>query len=117
MDPNQGRGRKRDGGISEEAPLKTDDEVDDDLRLAMGMVSRHGKKEPKRPTIRQRKIVEELTQAHGEDVEAMAKDHKRNKMQLSAGTLRHLIEACEYWPQGSGVDFRVPVKGLWTKGV
>lgn len=116
MDPNEGHGRKMNEGIEvSNAALKTDDELDDDVRRTLGKSSLvHGKTAPKRPTDKQRKIIEALKQAHGDDIRAMAMDHKRNKMQLSAGVLTELIHACEYWPKGSGVDFRVPHKRLWT---
>jgi hypothetical protein len=116
MDPNEGHGRKTRGGIRvSEADLKTDEELDDDLRRTLGKESLiHGKAAPKRPTDRQRKIIEDLQRAHGDDVRSMAMDHKRNKMQLSAGVLSELIRACQYWPKGSGVDFRVPNKKLWS---
>lgn len=117
MDPNEGHGRKSTGGITiNAADFKTDDELDDDVRRSLGKKSTiHGKAAPKRPTDRQRRIIEELQKAHGDDVRSMSMDHKRNKMQLSAGVLTELIRACEHWPKGSGVDFRVPNKRLWTK--
>lgn len=116
MDPNEAHGRKTRGGIDvSEANLKTDEELDDDLRRSLGKESLvHGKAAPKRPTDRQRKIIEDLQLVYGDDVRSMAMDHKRNKMQLSAGVLTELIRACDYWPKGSGVDFRVPNKRLWT---
>lgn len=113
MDPNEGHGRKKEQGINLGQETKNDDELDDDLRRTMGMVSHKGKSLPKRPTDRQRRIVQQLRQVHGDDVQAMARDHKRNKMQISAAKLQSMIESCDYWPEKSGVDFRVPVKGLW----
>jgi len=116
MDPNEGHGRNTRGGLRLEEEPKEDEQLDDDLRRTMGMQSLvHGKAAPKRPTDRQRRIIAELQKVHGEDVNAMMMDHKRNKMQLSAAALTDLIRACEYWPKNSGVDFRVPIKGLWTK--
>ena len=47
----------------------------------------------------------------------MMLDHKRNTMQLSEAVLKEMMRACDYWPEGSGVDFRVPKKRLWTRGV
>lgn len=116
MDPNEGHGRKTRGGINPETEVKSDEDLDDDLRVTLGKQSLiHGPAAPKRPTDRQRRVVAELQKVHGDDVAAMMMDHKRNKMQLSAGALKELIRACEYWAPGSGVDFRVPVKSLWTK--
>ena len=40
-------------------------------------------------------------------------DRRLNPMQHSEGELSKLIAAYHYWRPGSGVDFRVPVKGLW----
>ncbi|WPT14129.1 hypothetical protein PSENEW3_00000260 [Picochlorum sp. SENEW3] len=116
MDPNEGHGRKTRGGINPETEVKSDEDLDDDLRVTLGKQSLiHGPAAPKRPTDRQRRVIAELQKVHGDDVAAMMMDHKRNKMQLSAGALKELIRACEYWAPGSGVDFRVPVKSLWTK--
>jgi len=116
MDPNEGHGRKKRGGINLETEVKSDEELDDDLRVSLGKQSLiNGPAAPKRPTDRQRWVIAELQKAHGDDVAAMMMDHKRNRMQLSAGALKELIRACEYWAPGSGVDFRVPIKSLWTK--
>mmetsp|Transcript_12872 Transcript_12872/g.36901 ORF Transcript_12872/g.36901 Transcript_12872/m.36901 type:complete len:192 (-) Transcript_12872:43-618(-) len=122
-DPNQGRGRHKQTGIvvDEERVNDADDDkgqIDDDLRRALGRESLiHGKAAPKRPTKRQRGVIARLREAHGEDVRAMMLDHKRNTMQLSEAVLKEMMRACDYWPEGSGVDFRVPKKRLWTRGV
>jgi len=118
MDPNEGRGRKpaSDGGLSNKVEKK-DEELDTDLKRTLSIRNDGDNKvAPKRPTDRQRATVSLLQKFHGDDIEAMVKDHKRNKMQLTAAKLRTLIEACNFWAQGSGVDFRTPAKGLWTSG-
>jgi hypothetical protein len=119
MDPNMGHGRHTQKGIKvDKARIERDNDeaLDDDLRRTLGKTSLvHGKAAPKRPTERQRRIVAELQKAHGDDIRSMMLDHRRNKMQMSMATLTELIRACDYWPSGSGVDFRVPVKRLWTK--
>jgi hypothetical protein len=121
--PNQGHGRHKQTGIvvNEERVNDADDDngqIDDDLRRALGKESLlHGKAAPKRPTKRQRGVVASLREAHGDDVRSMMLDHKRNKMQLSEAVLTEMMRACDYWPEGSGVDFRVPKKRLWTRGV
>jgi hypothetical protein len=120
MNPNEGHGRHTQPGITvdeERINNALDDkgQLDDDLRRTLGKQSIvHGKAAPKRPTDRQRRIIADLQKAHGDDVRSMMMDHKRNKMQLSEAVLKELIRACEHWPKGSGVDFRVPVKRLWT---
>ena len=122
-DPNKGHGRHTQAGITvnEERVNDAEDDkgqLDDDLRRALGKESLiHGKAAPKRPTKRQRAIIANLRNTHGDDVRAMMLDHKRNKMQLSEAVLTELIRACDYWPEGSGVDFRVPKKSLWTRGI
>jgi len=116
MDPNEGRGRKTEGGLSNKVERK-DEELDTDLKRTLSIKNKGDEKlAPKRPTDRQRETVSLLQKFHGDDIEAMVKDHKRNKMQLSAARLRTLIEACNFWAKGSGVDFRTPAKGLWTSG-
>ena len=123
FDPNQGRGRHKQTGIvvNDERVNDADDDkgqLDDDLRRALGKESLiHGKAAPKRPTKPQRRIIADLREAHGEDVRLMMLDHKRNKMQFSEAVLKEMMRACDYWPEGSGVDFRVPKKRLWTRGV
>ena len=74
-----------------------------------------GKAAPKRLTTHQRQIVARLLEAHGEDVGAMLHDRRLNAMQHSEGVLRQLIESYHHWKEGSGVDFRVPNKRLWSK--
>ena len=116
MDPNEGRGRKTEGGLSNKVEKK-DEDLDTDLKKTLSIKNKDDEKvAPKRPTDRQRATVAQLQKFHGDDIEAMVKDHKRNKMQLSAAKLKTLIEACEFWARGSGVDFRTPAKGLWTAG-
>jgi hypothetical protein len=87
-----------------------DTNVDDDLTAAMGKTRSSGKAPPKRPTPRQRQSVARLIEAHGGDIDRMSRDRKLNPMQQTSAELRRLIEACEYWKEQSGVDFRVPNK-------
>lgn len=60
---------------------------------------------PQPPDIRTRPILN--------TPQAMMMDRRLNPMQHSEGALKQLIESFQYWKSGSGVDFRVPVKGLW----
>ena len=71
-----------------------------------------GKAPPKRPTPRQRQLIERLLSVHGSNIAAMVKDRKLNAMQHSEGQLRTLIESCDYWKGKNGVDFRAPIKSI-----
>lgn len=115
LDPNEGFGRNQ-----RAAPLKTPEqreaadgathEDDDELRAACGKERKSGAAPPKRLTTHQRAIVERLVDAHGDDVEAMFRDRKRNPMQHSVGKLRELLESFRAWGAQSKHDFRVPNK-------
>ncbi|KAL4458495.1 hypothetical protein ABPG75_013360 [Micractinium tetrahymenae] len=91
-----------------EAPIQ-----DDELKAACAQVRSTGKALPKRLTAHQRQIVGRLLAAHGDDIQAMARDRKLNSMQHSEAVLRALVESYSFWKEGSGVDFRVPNKRLW----
>lgn len=114
-----GRNTKTDKIESKATAIAPDDPIDikdDDLLAAMGKMRSSGKAPPKRPTPRQKSIVAALVAAHGESEAgfvAMSKDRKRNPMQHTVGELKKLIESVNYWKGKTGVDFRVPVKGLW----
>lgn len=97
----------------EDVDQEEEEELDDDLNAAMAKVRKSGKADPKRITAHQRKIVEGLINAHGDDVDKMAHDRKLNKMQHSKGYLTKLIESYHFWDKNSGQDFRVPNKRLW----
>ena len=112
-----GRNRKSDAFATKAAQLAdvdvTEQTLDEDLKVAMAQQRSTGKAAPKRPTPRQRQIVERLLAAHGSDIDAMFRDKRLNAMQHSKGVLQEMIEACDYWSGKTGVDFRVPNKGLW----
>lgn len=115
-DVNSRRGRNsRSASIDAKVAAVDDPVLDEDLAAAMGHMRSSGKAPPQRPTPRQRTIVQRLTDAHGDDVDAMTKDIKLNAMQHSKGQLIKLIESCKYWSQKGnvGVEFRVPTKRLW----
>lgn len=84
-----------------------------DLRAVLGKVRSTGRAAPKRLTKHQRDIVARLIVAHGDDTRAMMMDRKLNPMQHSEGALHKLIASYRHWGPGAGVEFRVPVKGLW----
>eukprot|EP00882_Tetradesmus_deserticola_P010806 GHRQ01011416.1.p2 GENE.GHRQ01011416.1~~GHRQ01011416.1.p2 ORF type:complete len:196 (+),score=75.08 GHRQ01011416.1:250-837(+) len=113
LDPNEGFGRNK-----RTAPLKSKEEReaedggtysdDDELRVVCNQQRKTGKAPPKRLTSHQRQIVEKLTAAHGEDVQAMFRDRKLNPMQHSVGKLTELLEAYRHWRPQDKHDFRVP---------
>mmetsp|Transcript_10412 Transcript_10412/g.18865 ORF Transcript_10412/g.18865 Transcript_10412/m.18865 type:complete len:184 (-) Transcript_10412:98-649(-) len=92
----------------------TEDFADDDeLRALNNKQRKTGKAAPKRLTPHQKQIVERLIEAHGDDVEAMARDRKLNELQHSEGKLRMMLDSFSHWKGATGVDFRVPHKRLW----
>ena len=122
VDANLGFGRNKrpdrlagaqERSVRGESESEGEEALDDDLKAAMAKVRSTGKAAPKRLTPRQRQIVEALIKAHGEDVDAMTRDRKRNAMQHTKAQLQALIGSYQHWSENSGVDFRVPTKGLW----
>jgi len=87
---------------------------DDDLREAAGMRRRDGASAPKRRlTATQTAVVSALVAAHGDDVAAMARDTKRNRMLLPASKLRELLKRREVAAGDARHGFRAPRKSLW----
>ncbi|KAG7669887.1 hypothetical protein Ndes2526A_g06189 [Nannochloris sp. 'desiccata'] len=116
-DVNAGTGRNRRSDIlANKVPQIPDDQLDasldEDLKVAMAQQRNSGKAPPKRPTPRQRQLIERLLAAHGSNVAAMVRDRKLNAMQHSEGVLQSLIESCDYWRGNTGVDFRAPIKSI-----
>eukprot|EP00775_Hariotina_reticulata_P013310 gene13310-13439_t len=101
LDANEGFGRN-----TRSKPLKTkevrgEEEAatfsdDDELRVMCNQQRKSGKAPPQRLTAHQR--------------HAMVRDRKLNPMQHSAGKLRELLEAHNYWKPGDKHDFRAPNK-------
>lgn len=81
---------------------------DEDFRSALGLERLANKKPPPKLTSHQQRIVGALIQAHGEDVQAMVKDTKLNKMLLPASKLKRLIES--YHAHRGAHGFRAPIK-------
>lgn len=109
-----GRNATRDAVAAAAAdPAVLEAAPDDELAAACGQQRSTGRAPPKRLTTRQRQIVQRLVDAHGADVEAMARDRRLNTMQHSAGALHGLLESFHHWHPGSGVGFRAPNKRLW----
>lgn len=116
-DVNAGTGRNRRSDIlANKVPQipdhQLDASLDEDLKVAMARQRNSGKAPPKRPTPRQRHLIERLLAAHGSNIAAMFKDRKLNAMQHSEGVLQSLIESCDYWRGKTGVDFRAPIKSI-----
>lgn len=114
-DLNSGTGRNRRSDVlANKVPQIPDDQLDasldEDLKIAMAQQGNSGKAPPKRPTPRQRQLIERLLAAHGSNVAAMVRDRKLNTMQHSEGVLQSMIESCDYWRGKTGVDFRAPIK-------
>jgi hypothetical protein len=112
---NAGSGRNRRSDtlatkvVSDE---QLDASLDEDLKVAMAKQRSSGKAPPKRPTPRQRQLIERLLAVHGSNVAAMSRDRKLNAMQHTEGQLQALIESCDYWKGKTGVDFRAPIKSI-----
>lgn len=118
LDPNEGFGRNL-----KPAPLKSKEEReaedggtysdDDEIRVATGKQRKTGKAAPQPLTTHQRDIVKKLVAAHGDNVQAMVRDTKLNRMQHSEGKLRELLESYHYYsqrPDSGRHDFRAPKK-------
>jgi hypothetical protein len=93
-------------------------DTDDDLRAASGRERRDPTRRAAvgRLTPTQRVVVEALVAAHGRNVDAMARDVKRNRALLPASKLRVLLkrlDAEEAGVAGGRHGFRVPTKRLW----
>jgi nucleolar protein 16 len=97
------------------ATLATSD--GDETRALLGQTKSSGFAAPKRLTPKQTRVVETLVRAHGDDLNAMVMDRKRNAMQHSSGTLLRMTESYHYWREEATaaagtvrVDFRAPKK-------
>lgn len=88
-------------------------QVDLDLHLALGKQHPDGTRPPAPLTANQRRIMQSLAEKHGSDVEAMAKDSKRNKMLHSAGTLKRMLQAFHLHKEGARVKWQQPKHKLW----
>ena len=84
------RGGLERAGRAEERPRRKR-HLEDEIAGAVGRQRSTGKRAPQQLTATQRRVVAALVAAHGEDVGAMAKDLKLNKMQHSAGVLRKMV--------------------------
>lgn len=92
-----------------------DDEADvndGDLRSILCMQQLSGPRAPDPLTANQRRVVKALIDAHGENLEAMARDRKVNKMLLPASKLKRMIASFQIHNEGARVRFQQPKRGL-----
>lgn len=87
--------------------------LDDDMLSALGKPLAAGKRPPAPLTSRQRMIVSALIAGHGDNVHAMARDRKLNKMLHPEAKLRQMLESYHACPADSRVAFQQPKKSLW----
>eukprot|EP00963_Diacronema_lutheri_P012516 scaffold1800_cov332-Pavlova_lutheri.AAC.10 len=101
--------RIREGKVDETA-------IDQELRVALGRPSPGRKTMPRKLTKTQWHVMKQLVDAHGNDIEAMAKDRKKNPMLHTVATLRKLVDSYHAYPSlqqdGGWRGFRAPVKSV-----
>lgn len=104
VDANSRYGRNhRPSGLKEDEGSDNDDDgggnsTDDDLRAVSGLPRRHAARAPPpKLTSTQERVISTLRKAHGDDLQAMVKDIKLNRMLLPASKLRKMIEADDFW--------------------
>ena len=74
-------------------------DVVDEINATFGLQRSTGRRPPKRLTTVQIKVVGKLIEKHGKDnIAAMAKDIKLNKMQHSQGVLKKMVESYYAYP-------------------
>lgn len=88
--------------------------VDPELQVALGRPVPGRRSMPKKLTKTQWHVVKGLVDEHGDDLEAMAKDRKKNPMLHTVATLRKMVESYQAYPSlqqdGGWRGFRAPVK-------
>ena len=91
----EGNGSDGDGGGNS---------TDDDLRAVSGLPRKHSARAPPpKLTSTQERVISALREAHGpNNVEAMVKDIKLNRMLLPASKLKKMIEADDFWGKRPG---------------
>ena len=94
-----GEGRKKRQGGKGAAVDMVPIEVVDEINATFGKQRSTGKRPPKKLTTVQIRVIGKLIEAHGRDnVDAMAKDMKLNKMQHSPGVLKKMVESYFAYP-------------------
>lgn len=86
--------------------------TDQDLRSILSMQQSAGPRAPDPLTANQRRVVTALVAAHGDDIQAMARDRKLNKMLLPASKLKRMIASAHIHKEGERVRFQQPKRGL-----
>ena len=121
LDPNGSHGRTaplRQAAAEAAAPggeptLGAQAEADaEELRIVTGGHLPKGHRPPRRLTATQLRVVRGLVEAHGDDVEAMARDRKRNALQHSSSTLRKMLDDFHQQDSREMRVFRAPIKRL-----
>jgi len=89
----------------------------DETRSLLGQTRSTGYAAPKRLTPKQTRVISALVEAHGDDLDAMVLDRKRNAYQHTRGVLLRMVESYHYYERERAeggmtrVDFRAPIKG------
>jgi hypothetical protein len=71
-----------------------------------------GHRPPRRLTATQLRVLRGLVEAHGDDVEVMARDRKKNVMQHTASPLRTMLDDFHAQDSQEMRVFRAPIKRL-----
>eukprot|EP00892_Ulva_mutabilis_P012910 jgi/Ulvmu1/9992/UM059_0041.1 len=85
---------------------------DQDLQRVLSMQHPSGPRAPDPLTANQRRVVAALVAAHGDNLQAMARDRKLNKMLLPASKLKRMIASAQIYKAGDRVRFQQPKRGL-----
>ena len=95
----KGANEKDDDADDDDVDDAGGDSTDDDLRAVSGLPRKHSARAPPpKLTATQERVIAALREAHPEDdVGAMVKDAKLNRMLLPASKLRKMIEADDFW--------------------
>jgi len=89
-------------------PLPADQVSADEVRALRGVPRSTGVAPPPRLTAKQQRIVKALLDAHGDDVLAMARDHKRNALQHTPAVLSRFIASYRRWHVGGSTQASAP---------
>lgn len=79
--------------------LSTGCDDSDEIRAVQGQRRHAGSRQPKRLTAKETRVVEQLIERHGDDVEAMSRDMELNPMQHTVAKLRKLLAGYAAYPE------------------
>lgn len=105
--------RRHGGAVQDEGgqPVQPGEPAEE-LRAIQGNAKGHARRQPKRLTDKEVRLVEALIERHGEDVMAMSRDLEVNTRQHTVAHLRKLLEGYAAHPQlaikGGNRGFRAP---------